>query len=422
MKIGIFGLGYVGTVNAVCLSDMGHTIFCTDVKQEKVELFRNGKCPVKEPLVEQLLNEGLKKNTIQFRDSIAEILAEIEVAIICVGTPSGEDGKVNLSYAKNVTLDIALAYSSKMPLKYLVYRSTVPPGTTASLYSIFTEKVGANSVCPVFMPEFLREGTAVDDFHEAPRVVLGLNEKSEVSDLGNLVSDNGRLPLFITDMNTAEYIKYVDNCFHALKVTFANEVYRLGKQYDIDIKRANEIFLSDSVLNISKTYLRPGLPFGGSCLPKDLREIEALVKENQLDLPLMSSMLKSNMNQKQEMLTMVNQFNKTKIGIVGITFKNDTDDLRESPMLELTMNLMKNQQNELAVWDEDIDENNLRRTFPQLFILLADLEQLVKKSELIIVSKRYMEMVCKMATKDQIILNFSNLNTYESKAKVINWF
>ncbi len=422
MKIGIFGLGYVGTVNAVCFSDLGHIVFCTDVKQEKVELFKNGKCPVKEPLVEELLIAGLKNNSIQFRNSISEILEEIDVAIICVGTPSAEDGKVNLSYAKNVTMDIAMAYHPKMPLKYLVYRSTVPPGTTANLYDIFSEKVGINEVCPVFMPEFLREGTAVDDFHHAPRVVLGTDSKKDLSDLSNLVSDKGRLLLFITDMCTAEYIKYVDNCFHALKVTFANEVYRLGKQYDIDIKKANEIFLADTVLNISKTYLRPGLPFGGSCLPKDLREIEALVSENHLELPLMSSMLKSNRIQKQEMLKMVQGLKKTKIGIVGITFKNDTDDLRESPLLELTMNLMKDSGTEISVWDEDIDENNLRRTYPQLYILLTNFENLIQKSELIIVSKRFMEKVSKASSEGQTIINFANLNEFNSKAKIVNWF
>jgi len=269
-----------------------------------------------------------------------------------------------------------------------------------------------------FYPEFLREGSAVKDFMEAPRIVIGTTEQ-DISELQQLLSYNPNSPVVITNTHTAEFVKYVDNCYHAIKVAFVNEVYGIGKGFDIDIELANQIFLMDKHLNISPRYLRPGLPFGGSCLPKDLRAMRYFSRLNKIEAPLMNSLTESNEKFQDRILQMVLSYQSKKILLVGITFKNFTDDVRESPMLKLANDIIDHAKADLMIYDEDINLISLRIDHSNIVKFIStDLEKAIENAELVIVTKRYMTDVLKYVGSKHTVLNFADLKRYQSDAKI----
>lgn len=407
MKVGIFGLGYVGVVNAACFTKLGHTVIGCDIKQQKVESLKKGLSPISEPKVNELLNEALKKDLLKATTNVKEVVAESDILLICVGTPSNEKGEVNLDYIFNTTREIAQCLNDTNKSISIVYRSTIPPNTLENFIRGIYDKELSNftgSFRLAFYPEFLREGKAVDDFFQAPRIVIGTEEK-EIEVIERLVSYNPEIPLFKTNSVTAEFVKYVDNCFHALKVAYVNEIYEVGKNFGVDIPLANEIFLSDRSLNISTTYLRPGMPFGGSCLPKDLRAVNSMAESLGLQLPLLKSILESNKKSLFRIIELIRATGKKNILFVGFTFKNFTDDYRESPVLFIINELLA-QKYEIEIFDEDIDIVNLRIDKPSIVKLVNNnLKEAVQKSEVIVVSKRYMESVEAVADEKKTIIN-----------------
>lgn len=404
--IGVLGLGYVGIVNVACLSAAGFTVRCNDVKPLKVQKVREGRSPIIEPKVEELIASGVKEGRIIAMDDAAELIRSSDLIISCVGTPSKADGEVNLDYLRNVMKDISEVLDEQDE-KYIVCRSTVPPGTTERLYDQFFGK-RFSKVIPVFYPEFLREGSAVSDFHDYGRFVLGHREGDDVSVVLDMLHVNKDRPSYMTDLATAEYAKYIDNSFHALKIVFANEIFGLATELGVNVEDAHRIFVADDRLNISKRYLRPGLPFGGSCLPKDVRELQFLIKRSGRDMDLLPSLMPSNDAFVERLYEQIVSNDVGRIGFIGLSFKNHSDDLRESPILRILDKLRADKAYELAIWDEDLHLQNLRIDFPYLYSMVDELEGVIKGSDLLIVSKRYLAEAMRLKAKDQLVLNWSD--------------
>ncbi|MBK7309205.1 MAG: nucleotide sugar dehydrogenase [Sphingobacteriaceae bacterium] len=412
MKIGIFGLDYVGIINAACFTKLGHNVIGCDIKEQKVEILKKGMSPIYEPNVNELLKEALDKGLLSATTNATEVVLKSDLLLICVGTPSFETGEVNLDFIFNTTKEIALALSGTDKKISIVYRSTMPPNTTEDFIRKILDQNLKNfkgNYKLAFYPEFLREGKAVDDFFNAPRIVIG-SEDNNIDLIQELLSYNNQIPIVRTNTVTAEFVKYVDNCYHALKVAYVNEIYEIGKQYNVNIKLANDIFLLDRSLNISTAYLKPGLPFGGSCLPKDLRAITAMARKKKLDLPLLSSLLRSNQSSLLRLKDLIKATQKRKILFVGFTFKNFTDDYRESPILNLIEDLIK-EQYMINIYDPDINLINFRIDKPSLLRSMeTDLSSAINNVEVIVVSKRFMKEVVQNNLAKKLIINCSGYN------------
>ncbi|MBN2735783.1 MAG: nucleotide sugar dehydrogenase [Spirochaetales bacterium] len=343
MRISIFGLGYVGVVSAACLSSAGHTIIGVDINNTKIEMMNSGKSPIIEKDVEKILAESIKNNLIRATIDTDEAILNTDYSLICVGTPSNKNGSLDIKYIESVTKQIAQALKKKEKPHFLIYRSTMVPGTVRQLIIPLLEqesnKTEGIDFFVAFNPEFLRESTAVYDFNNPPKTVIGCDNVSIANEI-MAIYENVPGPKISTTLEVAEMVKYVDNTFHALKITFGNEIGHICKQLGIDSHKVMSIFLQDTKLNISNAYLMPGFAFGGSCLPKDLRAMNYLARNLDLDLPLLNSMLQSNDIQINEAFEKIESFKKRKIGIAGFAFKSGTDDLRESPIVTLIEKLI----------------------------------------------------------------------------------
>lgn len=406
MKIGVLGLGYVGIVNVACLSKAGYTVYCTDVKKFKIHQVRDGKSPIGEPEVDDLLQAGIQSGNIIPTENAGELVANSDVLIVCVGTPSKPDGEVNLSYLSNAMLEIA-SFLKPSDKKYIVFRSTVPPGTTHEICNKFLGDKFP-SVVPVFYPEFLREGSAVKDFYNYGRFVIGKDAHHNIDELISLLHVNPEKPTFVTDLRTAEYSKYIDNSFHALKVAFANEIFGLASDLNVDVSMAHKIFIADDKLNISSYYFRPGLPFGGSCLPKDVRELQYLMKKSNRTMSIMQNVIPSNESFIQNLHERIVNTGKSKISFIGFTFKNHSDDLRESPMLKIVNTISAENTFDIKIWDEDLNADNVRVDHAHLYASLADFDTALTHADVLIVSKRYLPLVLEKRNQAQFVLNFSD--------------
>jgi len=339
MKISIFGLGYVGAVSAGCLARQGHSIVGVDVHPQKVEAFNRGIPPIVEPGLDELLKTAKAKNLLRATLSCEEAIAETEASIVCVGTPSKANGAPDLSFVRNVTRQIADALRKKVKEHALVLRSTMLPGNTAQLAREFLSDLAAVRLLRVYYyPEFMREGTAVADFDDPSLALVGTRD-------GSLPPADLMRSLFgekaaVVDWAMAEMVKYTCNSFHATKIAFANEIGRLAKQMKIDSRRVMELLCQDTKLNLSPVYLRPGNPFGGSCLPKDVRALAHHARQHGLNLPMLENLLTSNERHLQDLLGMIAEAGQSEVVILGLAFKAQTDDLRESAMLEVAQTLL----------------------------------------------------------------------------------
>ena len=342
MKITILGLGYVGAVSAGCLAHEGHEVIGVDPQLAKVELINAGRSPI----VEKDLGEMIEKQVVEGRlRATSDVQAAVRVSdlsIICVGTPSLGNGHINLEYVRRVCQQIGEVLRTH-PGHTVVVRSTMLPGSMRevvipALESHSGKRAGTDfGVC--VNPEFLREGTAVHDYRHPPMTVIGEINRASGDLLASLYAGLDA-PLVRTELETAEMVKYADNAWHALKVGFANEVGNLCKALDVDAHRVMDIFCQDRKLNISTTYLKPGFAFGGSCLPKDLRALLHAARTHDVPLPILGAVLPSNQLQIERAVQTVIDQGNTKVGILGISFKAGTDDLRESPMVELAERLI----------------------------------------------------------------------------------
>ncbi|MFG1239293.1 nucleotide sugar dehydrogenase [Xanthobacter autotrophicus DSM 597] len=364
MRIAIFGLGYVGLTAAGCLTTQGHEVLGVDVSETKVEQVNAGLAPITEPGLDELISDAVKDGRLKATQKVASGLDDCDIAIVCVGTPSAPDGSHNMSYIAEVSRQIAGAVTAGRaePLT-VVYRSTIRPGTLDQLVApIFKSVLGETwekAIELVYNPEFLRESVAIKDFFNPPKIVVGTKDgkPSTKMDAMNAGLD---APVFYTQFREAEFTKFVDNTFHALKVAYANEIGRVCVKLGISAKKVHEIFISDTKLNISPYYLRPGGPFGGSCLPKDVRALQYISGDVGAATHVVDSLIRSNEAHKHFLFEycIANLPPKAKVLMIGLAFKADSDDLRESPNLDLARKLL-NQGFDLKIFDKALAPEKL---------------------------------------------------------------
>ena len=357
MRISIFGLGYVGAVSAGCLASEGHEVVGVDPVQMKVDLIQAGKSPIIEVEIDELICAGVKQGRIRATTDHIDGVMNTDLSFVCVGTPSQPNGNLDFRYIRRICEQIGQALRHKSARHTVVIRSTILPGTMHKIVIPILEensgkKAGADfGVC--HNPEFLREGSAVRDFHAPPKTVIGELDAASGEQLSALYAKLSA-PLIRTSLETAEMVKYVDNSWHALKIGYANEIGNLCKVFSIDAHAVMNIFCQDKKLNISPAYLLPGFAFGGSCLPKDLRALAYQAKINDLELPILSSILPSNELQIARGLQLIMDKGHKKVGILGFSFKAGTDDLRESPVIEVIERLL-GKGFDLRIYDKNVN-------------------------------------------------------------------
>jgi len=344
MRISVFGLGYVGTVTAACLAASGHRVIGVDVAADKVESINVGRSPIVERDVERIIGEAVAAGNLHATTEANQAIAGSDLAIVCVGTPSPDSRGIDTQYVERVTAQIGAALSGCQKEDFLfTLRSTVVPGTTQKLVVPILEQSSGRAIGQgyevAFYPEFLREGSSVEDFYHPPKIVIG-ERCPGGSQLLQSLYEKSEAPRFTTTVAVAEMIKYADNAFHAVKITFANEIGYFCKSLGIDSHEVMEIFCSDRQLNISPAYFRPGFAFGGSCLPKDVRALIHEARHSDLHLPLLESVLPSNFEQVGRVFRLIERYSPELIGLVGLSFKPGTDDLRESPLVTVAERLL----------------------------------------------------------------------------------
>lgn len=346
MKIAIFGIGYVGLTAACCIAMEGHHVTGIDVSQDKVTALLEGRPPIIEPKIEQMMAEALAAGTLTASTGIGSSLEDADIAIVCVGTPSGPDGAHDMRYIIDVTQQIAQAVPAgrAKPLT-VAFRSTFRPGTVEDIViPIFEDRLGAEwhqAVEIVYNPEFLREGSAVDDYFAPPKIVVGTRDGRASANM-DLLHANIEAPVFHVGFRTAEFTKFADNTWHAVKVAYANELGRICLDLGIPPADVHRIFVSDTKLNVSPYYLRPGGAFGGSCLPKDVRALQHIAGDIGASTHLIDSLLRSNEAHKHRLFLHAAEglAPGASVLIAGLAFKADTDDLRESPNVDLARKLL----------------------------------------------------------------------------------
>ena len=356
MKISIFGLGYVGTVSAGCLAQDGHEVIGIDPVRTKVDLINAGQSPIIEADIGEIVAATVKAGRLYATDDQTQAIRDTQLSFVCVGTPSQPNGNLDLKFIRRICEQIGRALKNKTTRHTVVIRSTILPGTMHQIVIPVLEEYSGKKAGTDFgvcnNPEFLREGSAVKDFNSPPKTVIGELDRADGDILAALYTKLNA-PLIRTNLETAEMIKYIDNCWHALKVGFANEIGNLCKSLSIDAHEAMNIFCQDKKLNISPAYLLPGFAFGGSCLPKDLRALAYTAKMHDLELPIMNSILPSNELQVARGLRLILEKGHKRIGILGFSFKAGTDDLRESPVIEIIERLV-GKGYDLRIYDKNV--------------------------------------------------------------------
>lgn len=357
MKISIFGMGYVGAVSAGCLTSDGHDVVGVDPNRTKVDLINQGVSPIVEKDIGEMIAGAVKAGCLRATTSVVDAVRDTDMSLICVGTPSQLNGNLDLSFVRRVCEDIGAALRAKAGFHVVVARSTMLPGSMRSVVIPTLEAASGKKAAVDFgvcnNPEFLREGTAVWDFHHPPKTVIGETDP-RAGDLLVQLYAGMDAPLVRTDIETAEMVKYADNNWHALKVAFANEIGNICKAAGIDGHRVMSIFCQDTKLNLSAYYMKPGFAFGGSCLPKDVRALTYKARSMDVEVPVLNAILPSNERQVRKAIDMITAKGARKVGVLGFAFKAGTDDLRESPMVEVIEHLI-GKGYELRVYDRNVN-------------------------------------------------------------------
>lgn len=421
-RISIFGLGYVGCVSATSLADAGNQIIGVDLVPEKVESIRSGDVPLFEPGLSELAAKQVSEGRLTATMDTAEGILASDISFICVGTPSLPSEKIDLSAIEAVCREIGKAIAQKETRHVVIIRSTVLPGTCDRCIEVIAEASGKS--CPedfavVSNPEFLREGTALRDYQQPPFTVVGASRSEDAKIVGDLYAHIDA-PLFLTDLRTAETIKYACNLFHATKVCFANEIGRICKSLEVDSHAVMEIFCADNQLNLSPYYLKPGYAFGGSCLPKDLRAIMALSREHHVALPMLERILESNRQQVELAIKTVLGTEKQYIGMLGFSFKPNTDDLRESPHVALVEALVGRGKS-VKIFDPHIQTSRLtganRKFIDQKIshvsdLMVESLEDVIENSEVIVIGNKdkHYEGVLEKVRDDQLVIDLVRID------------
>jgi len=418
MKISIFGLGYVGAVTAACLAKQGHYVIGVDISRDKIEQLSAGKSPIVEDKIAEIISDTVSSGRLKATMDAKAALNETEVSMICVGTPSKDNGDVDLTYVLRVTEKIGQLLKNKSEFHTLIYRSTIPPGTTEEkIIPVLEEASGKKvyidfDVC--FNPEFLREGASVDDFFNPPFTIVGVQSEG-AAEVVHRVFSFLQTPFETTTIRTAEMVKYVCNTWHALKVCFGNEIGTLARRLGIDGYEVMRLFLMDTKQNVSGMYLKPGFAYGGSCLPKDVRGLLYQAKSVDYSAPLLSAIPGSNERQLEEGYKIVTSFKKKKIGFLGLAFKDGTDDLRESPLVLLAERLV-GKGHELLIYDRNVNiarifgsnKAYIEKEIPHIEKLFAtSVEEVIYGSDVIIIGNHDSEYLAALkSVKDREIVDF----------------
>ena len=430
MNVSVFGLGYVGSVSAASFAADGHTVVGVDVNADKVASLNEGRSPIVEKGLDDLIRDNTANGRLRATTSTAEAVHDTELSLICVGTPSRKNGSLDLTYLERVAEQIGEALRNKDDYHVVVVRSTVLPGTTHDVVIPALERTSGKKYGTGFgvtvNPEFLREGTAIHDFRNPPLTLVGHNYRSDAEPTRALYAKVDA-PMQTTTIRTAEMMKYASNTWHALKVTFANEIGNVCKRLKIDSHEVMDIFCKDEKLNLSSYYMKPGFAFGGSCLPKDVRALQYRAKEMDLEMPVIQAILGSNQLQIQHAIDEIVDTGKKKVGLLGFSFKAGTDDLRESPIVILAEALL-GKGYQLCIYDKNVslarlvgaNKEYINTQIPHLSSLLTEtIDEVLDKSEVIVVGNGAPEFgdALTRTRPGQIILDLVRVKTPREQIK-----
>jgi GDP-mannose 6-dehydrogenase len=418
VKISVFGLGYVGSVSAGCLAALGHEVIGVDVNPMKVDMINAGQSPVIETGMDALIAEGVATSRLQADTRACKAIAATDVSLVSVGTPSDDNGNLDLVFVERVCQEIGQALTNKENYHVVVVRSTMLPGSTEERVIPILESASGRQAGRdfgvSFNPEFLREGTAIHDFHHPPFSVIGQYDDRGAQVVTDLYAGVDA-PLLTVPLKVAEMVKYTNNAFHALKVTFANEIGNICKQQGVDSHQVMDIFCMDEKLNLSPYYLKPGFAFGGSCLPKDLRALLYHAHRLDLSLPVLEAILPSNELQVKRGFELIKRMGKRRIGVLGFSFKAGTDDLRESPLVVLIETLI-GKGYQVKVYDRNVslarvhgaNRAYIEREIPHIATLMCDsIEEVMAESEVIVIGNKSSEFrqLLHQVRRDQVVID-----------------
>ena len=422
MKISIFGLGYVGCVGAACLAKLGHNVIGVDVNENKVNLMNQGKPTIIEEGIAELCAEAHAAGLMRATTDVKEAVLNTDVSFIVVGTPSSKEGHLNLNYIYKVAEQIGAALSDKPAnkdgLRHIVaIRSTVLPGTNEKVGEIIAQASGlvrGKDFTIVSNPEFLREGTSVKDYFNPPLTLVG-TDMPEAEAVFREIYKGIDVEFICTDIRVAEMMKYVNNTYHALKIVFGNEVGNICKELNIDSHKVMEIFCKDKQLNISPYYFKPGFAYGGSCLPKDMKALKTLAHDHYVEVPVIEAIGESNELQKKRAVQLIMAQGQRKVGILGLSFKAGTDDLRCSPIVDVVESLL-GKGFEIRIYDKNVKVSELTGTnkdfimakIPHLqHFVTDDLEAVCRESDVLVVTnkeKEFAELLARYPNKTVVDL------------------
>ena len=430
MRVSVFGLGYVGSVSAACFAEDGHEVVGVDVAAAKVQSLNEGRSPIVEKGLDELIRGNTANGRLRATTSTAEAVRATDLSLICVGTPSRKNGSLDLTYLERVAEQIGEALKDKDDYHVVVVRSTVLPGTTHDVVIPALERTSGKKYGTGFgvtvNPEFLREGTAIHDFRNPPLTLVGHNYQSDAEPTKALYG-KVEAPMETTTIRTAEMMKYASNTWHALKVTFANEIGNVCKRVGIDSHEVMNIFCKDEKLNLSSYYMKPGFAFGGSCLPKDVRALQYRAKEVDLDMPVIQAILGSNQLQIQHAIDEIVDTGKKRVGLLGFSFKAGTDDLRESPIVILAEALL-GKGFQLSIYDKNVslarlvgaNKDYINKQIPHLSSLLSEsIDEVLDTSDVIVVGNGAPEFgeALKKTRDNHIILDLVRVKTPRAEIK-----
>lgn len=427
MRISIFGLGYVGAVSMACLARDGHEVVGVDLDPLKLELIRSGRSPIVEEGIQDLTAEVMRSGRVTVTDDVAAAVRATDLSFICVGTPSSPNGSQDLSAVRRVSEQIGAALKDKPGYHTVIMRSTLQPGAMASVVQAGLESASGKRANVDFglgfQPEFLREGSSIKDYDNPPFTVIGTEDERAANVLRE-VFGHLKCEFIVTSVGVAEMLKYACNAFHAVKITFANEIGRLARSVNVDGRAVMELVCKDTRLNISPVYLKPGFAFGGSCLPKDLRALTYVGKQNDVTTPMLGNVMGSNRAHIDHALDLVAQSGKRRIGMVGLSFKPGTDDLRESPLVTVAERLI-GKGYDLRIYDPDVNLSRLlgankryiEHSIPHIGNLMSgDCPEVIDHAEVLIVglaSRDLVPAIVGRARPDQVVVDLVGLPRVE---------
>jgi GDP-mannose 6-dehydrogenase len=410
-RISVFGIGYVGTVSAACLAREGHDVVAVDVNQDKVDILNRGLSPIVEPKLAESIRSGVRAGRLKSTTDALAAVSLTDISLVCVGTPSRENGSLETSFVSRVAQEIGESIRTSTNFHSVVMRSTMLPGTMEKIVIPILErssgKKAGQDFGVAYLPEFLREGTAIADYDDPGAIVIGVDD--DPLTLRRLMEIHTKFSVAprVLSIRGAEAVKYANNAWHATKISFANEIGLLCKAMGVDSHEVMDVLITDKKLNISPAYLKPGFAFGGSCLPKDLSALRYAGRNVDIETPLLDAVLQANENQIQSAFRLVAATGKRRIGLIGLSFKPDTDDLRYSPMLEIAERLI-GRGYELAIYDSNVrlsqltgvNKDHLTSRLPHIACLLREkMSDLASFAEVLVVGDR------KEFLKNSLVLN-----------------